>query len=163
MPLLYEDIKGIARGQLRRSSPGQTLNTTALVNEAYLKLQGGNRQKFPVSESEFMALAACVMRGIIVDTVRAKVSAKRGEGAVPLELDEQMVQSPGRDEQILALDEALSELATVDEDLVQLVECKFFAGYSGDEIGQMLGRSRRSVQRDWQRAKALLSEMMQSE
>lgn len=163
MPILYEDFKGIARQQRRRATPGHTLNTTALANEAYLKLQGGNRRQMPATENEFKGLAACVMRGIIVDTVRAKVAHKRGHGVTPEEINEEIVGDPRISDRVLEVDEALRKLESIDEDLVRLVEYKYFAGYSGDEIGAITGQSRRTVQRDWQRAKALLGQIMEAE
>ena len=160
LPHLYDQLRAVAHNQLRRNPAGETLRTTALVNEAYLKLREGQRKVFPASRLEFMGLAACVMRSIIVDKIRARAAVKRGAGADALELKESLAEAPARDEQVLALDEALETLQDIDERLVRLVECRFFAGYSGDEIAEILDCSRTTVQRDWRRAKGLLAELM---
>ena len=158
--LLYGELKAIARHQLRRYRVGESLNTTALVNETYVKLRESQRWQLPGTRLEFLGLAACVMRNITVDKLRAKATSKRGGGVAALHLDESLVASAQPDEQMLAIDEALRALEATDEHLVRLVECKFFAGYTDAEVAEIMGCSSRTVQRNWVKAKATLAQMM---
>lgn len=153
LPLVYEELRRIARRERLRVSGGDTLMTTALVHEAYLRLR--DRDGIG-SRAHFLSVSALAMRGILVDRVRTQLALKRGAGAdhVPIdELDELVVED---EQQVLAVDEALKALAQLNPRLVQVVECRFFAGYSEPETAEALGLSERSVQRDWALARAWL-------
>jgi RNA polymerase sigma factor (TIGR02999 family) len=164
MTLVYDELRAMARRQLRRWRPGQTLATTALVHEAYLRLvQAGASWQ---DRAHFLSVAGVAMRHILVDTARRRAAQKRGgeELRVPLEEAE-----PGRggleaDSQaveILALDAALTSLAARNERLSRLVEMRFFAGLTEEEIAQALGTSERTVRRDWLKARAFLFHFLQ--
>lgn len=159
--LLYEDLRRIARGVRRRAPPSATLQTTALIHEAYLKLhRSGNW----ASRVHFLRTAAVAIRQVLVDAARARQRAKRGgEQAEPVSLEfaEPVLDLP--DEQLLQLDDALGRLGTLEPQLAHLVECRFFAGYSEVETAQLLQRSERSVRRDWDKARAFLYRELQSE
>lgn len=156
LPAVYDELRRLAHLQRRRLASGQTLETTALVHEAYLKLSarpGWN------DDNHFYSSAARAMRQILVDYARQRISLKRGGGvaAAPLEegqaADHQAVQ-------MLALDLALRDLAAVDERLLRVVECRVFAGYSEEETAQTLSTSLRTVQRDWVRARTWLRNVL---
>jgi RNA polymerase sigma factor (TIGR02999 family) len=153
--LLYEDLRRVARSQLYRGRPGSTLNTTALVHETYLKLVGQAEVECE-SRGHFFALVARAMRQIIVDHARRRQAEKRGGAQACLPLDEADAAVWEEAEGLIALDQALTRLATTDERLSRLVECRFFAGLTEEETATALGISRRTVQRDWIRARALL-------
>ncbi|HRC84036.1 MAG TPA: ECF-type sigma factor [Thermoanaerobaculia bacterium] len=158
MPLLYGDLRRIAHRQLGRLRPGQTWNTTALVHEVYLKLadKDGDYQ----DRAHFFALSARAMRQILVDYSRRRNAAKRGGVQVAETLDENFHAAAAEAEQVLALEQALARLAELDPRLVQVVECRVFAGYTEEETAQALAISLRSVQRYWMRARAWLAEEM---
>ncbi|HEV8579199.1 MAG TPA: ECF-type sigma factor [Thermoanaerobaculia bacterium] len=152
VPMVYEELRRLARRQRRRLAAGQTLDTTALVHEAYLKMTGhGDWQ----GESHVLAAAAIAMRQILVDYARQRSALKRGGGlsAVPLE-EHSAAHDQAR--QVLALDLALRDLAAVEERLVRVVECRVFAGFSEQETARALSTSLRTVQRDWARARTWL-------
>jgi RNA polymerase sigma factor (TIGR02999 family) len=155
---VYDDLRRAASAQLRRGS-SPTLNTTSLVNEAYLRLVDGARAA-PTDRAHFLALAARAMRYIIIDYARERGAAKRGGGAHHVELDESEIAIDDQTQQLLALDEAMQVLGRLDERLVRLVECRFFTGMTEEETAQALGVSLSTVQRDWKRARAWLSEEM---
>jgi RNA polymerase sigma factor (TIGR02999 family) len=153
LPAVYDELRRLARLQRRRLAPGQTLSTTALVHEAYLKLSA--RPGRWNDDHHFFSSAARAMRQILVDYARRRTSLKRGSGVAAEHLDE----GRAADHQalrMLALDLALRELAAVDERLVRVVECRVFAGYSEEETARALSVSLRTVQRDWMRARAWL-------
>lgn len=155
---VYEDLRRAASAQLRRNySP--TLNTTGLVNEAYLRLVDGS-EAAPADRAHFVALAAQAMRYIIIDSARKRSAAKRGANTQHLRLDDVQIAVDDQAEQLLVLDEAIGVLAALDERLVRLVECRFFAGLTESETADALGLSLSTVQRDWKRAKAWLREEM---
>ena len=154
--LVYRELRGIARRQL---AGGETLRTTALVHEVYLRMAQGQ----PVAARDrehFYATAARAMRQILVDHARRRSAEKRGGGVRPEALDEQMVEqivaAVGREEEILAIDAALRNLEIVDERLAKLVEMRFYGGLSIEETAEMLGVSERTVKRDWRKARAFL-------
>lgn len=151
---LYADLKRLARSQRGRLNPGETLQTTALVNEAYLKLaRGGGWQ----SREHFLNSAARAMRQVLVNYAQMRLTAKRGGGGEPLELDEEIAILRGEPpERVLALNDALEKLGQLDPRLVRVVECRFFAGYTEEETAQLLGITDRTVRRDWVQAKAWL-------
>jgi len=156
LPLIYEELRKIAHNELRRRRPGDTMHTTALVHECYLKLFD---QAPPTiqSRTHFLALAARAMRHILVDYYRMLQTEKRGgsKGAVPFE--DGAIPIGERGDLLLALDEALTRLSGFNERLGKVVELKFFGGLNQQEIGTMLGLSDRTVRNDWQKAKAWLS------
>ena len=152
---VYPELKRIARRHMRRERPGHTLQTTALVNEAYLKLVH-QRESDWTNRAHFFAVAAQIMRRILVDHARTKLAEKRGGGAAALPLDEALVFSPERSAQIVALDEALTRLEERDERVGRVVELRFFAGLSVEETAEALKISTRTVKRDWQFGRAWL-------
>ena len=155
-PLLYDEVRRLAHRQLRAiRRPGATLNTTALVNEAYLKLvdQRG------VSSSErahFLALVARAMRQIVIDYARRSRAGKRGGDARRSTFQESQIAIEDEADTLLALDEAVERLGKLDPRLVQIVECRFFAGMTEEETAAALGIGLRTVQRDWLRARGWL-------
>lgn len=157
---VYDDLRRAASAQLRRGS-SPTLNTTSLVNEAYLRLVDG-AQAAPADRGHFLALAARAMRYIIIDYARARGAAKRGGGAWHVELDESEIAIDDQAQQLLSLEDAMQALARLDERLVRVVECRFFTGMTEDETAVALGVSQSTVQRDWKRAKAWLGEEMRN-
>jgi RNA polymerase sigma factor (TIGR02999 family) len=164
VPIVYEDLRKIARRQLRGARPGQTLDTTALVHEAYLRLVDQTRTPWN-DRAHFFAVAARAMRHILVDYARNRSAAKRGGGIPPLPLDEgrEGAASAVDAETLLAIDRALETLSKLDPRLPQVVECRFFAGLTEDETAEALGVSLRTVQRDWMRARAWLREELGAE
>ncbi len=155
VPLVYNDLRRIAERHLRREPEGQTLQTTALVNEAYLRL-ANSRALNCQNRAHFLAVAAQVMRHILVDKARGRQRQRRGGGASALSLEEELVFSPARAAELVALDDALSELAKVDERKSRVVEMRFFAGLGVDEIADVLKISPETVTREWKRARAWL-------
>lgn len=155
VPLVYTDLRQIAERQLRNEPDNQTLQATALVNEAYLRLVSGRPLNWQ-NRAHFFAVAARVMRHILVDVARGRKRERRGSGAPMLSLNEELVFSAGRADELLALDEALSDLAKVDLRKSRLVEMRFFAGLGVDEIAEVLKISPETVTREWKRARAWL-------
>jgi RNA polymerase sigma factor (TIGR02999 family) len=153
MPILYDELRRVARRHLRRTHRGVTLDTTGLVNEAYIKLarQGGLRAQ---DRAHFLAVSACAMRQVLVNRARARAASKRGEGHRPVTLDESRIAVEGQAEWILDLDRALGRLREHDEVLASAFECRFFAGLSDEETAEALGVSLRTAQRQWMRARA---------
>jgi RNA polymerase sigma factor (TIGR02999 family) len=155
IPLVYRELRAIAHRHLSSRREGETLNSTALVHEAYLKL-GGQAGAAWQDRAHFFALASVVMRQILTDRARARLSLKRGGMQRRITLDEQAVASDDQAESLLQLDEALVRLSEVAPRLVRVVECRFFGGMSEDEIGSVLGVTPRTVRRDWDKARLLL-------
>lgn len=152
-PILLDELRGRARYERRRVRAGHTLQTTALVHEAYLRL---DRQPAWQDETHFMRAAAMAMRQILVDHARYKIAAKRGGGAVQSLEDLPFEPFWQEDQQLVALDEALTRLSALNPRLTHIIECRFFAGYSDEETARILGISGRTVRRDWVKAKAWL-------
>lgn len=157
IPLVYAELRQVARRQLRRLRPGDTLGTTGLVHEAYIKLVDQERAGWQ-DRDHFFAIAARAMRQILVNYAKAKQTGKRGGGREVMELDEARVAAPQPEARLLALDAALERLEELDPRLPQVVECRFFAGLNQEETARALGVSERTVRRDWQRARAWLHE-----
>ncbi len=156
--LVYPELRRIARGQLGRWRPGLSLDTGALVHEAYLKLIDQTKVDWQ-DRNHFFAIAARAMRHVIVDYARRRQAQKRGGGVIePLGDREVAVQAQA--EQLLALNELLDGLEAEDPRLLQVVECRFFAGYTEVETAEALGVSTRTVERDWLRARASLRRAM---
>lgn len=157
LPMVYDDLRRIARRQLGRSIPNQTLDTTSLVHESFLKLVDQKRIDWQ-DRGHFLAIAARAMRQVIITYARRRGAAKRGAGSIRETFDEGRIAVADQAEQLLALDEALTRLSERDERLVRVVECRFFAGLQEEETAAALGISLRTVQRDWMRARAWLRE-----
>jgi RNA polymerase sigma factor (TIGR02999 family) len=155
MPLVYGELKRLARAYMRRERSDHTLQTTALVHEAYLRLV---RQEVVhwQGRSHFLGIAAQLMRRVLIDHARGHLREKRGGAAVALPLDEALVFSPGHSEELLRLDEALDRLGRLDARQSRVVELRFFGGLSVEETGEYLGISTATVKRDWSVAKAWL-------
>jgi len=157
---LYQELHTMARRQLA-GQHGQTLDATALVHEAYLKLIGRREAKFD-DRAHFFAYAASAMRSVVVDYARQRLAQKRGGDLHRVtELPEEIEGGLRLDEDMLGLDTALTQLSAADERLGQVVELRYFAGLSELEIATLLNRSERSIRRDWQKAKLFLLAAMQ--
>jgi RNA polymerase sigma-70 factor (ECF subfamily) len=154
-PLGHREIAGVAHAALRREGAGRAFQTTELVNEAYLRLVKQTRTRWQ-SRSHFFAVAAQVMRRILVDEARARKSEKRGAGLVPLSLDAMPVEPGQAPHDITDLDDALRRLTVLDPRQGQLVELHVFGGLTYDEIGEVLHISARTVRREWGSARAWL-------
>jgi RNA polymerase sigma factor (TIGR02999 family) len=157
LPLVYDDLRRIARRQLGGPNPNQTLNPTGLVHESYLKMVDQTRVDWQ-DRSHFLAISARAMRQVIIGYARKRNASKRGGDAPRVTLDERRIAVDQQAEQLLALDRALSRLAERDERLARVVECRFFAGLSEEETAEALGVSLRTAQRDWMRARGWLKE-----
>jgi RNA polymerase sigma-70 factor (ECF subfamily) len=155
LPLVYDELRRLAARYLRRERRNHTLQPTALVNEAYLRLIQGQQVQWQ-NRAHFFALAARLMRRILVDSARSRGYQKRGAGAAVVSLDEALAVADGRTPDILALDDALTALAAVDSRKSQVVEMRFFGGLSIEETAEALQMSRDTVKRDWKMAKLWL-------
>lgn len=155
IPLVYEELRRMADRYMRRERSDHTLQTTALVHEAYLKLVDQHSVTWQ-SRAHFFGVAAQVMRRVLVDHARGHIREKRGGGVVPVSLDEAMVVSPERSEEFLELDRALDRLAALDSRQAKIVELRFFGGLTVEETAEILGISPKTVKRDWAVAKAWL-------
>jgi len=160
MPLIYTELHQLASSYMRRERPGHTLQTTALVHEAYLQLVGQENAHWE-NRTQFFAVAAQLMRRILVDHARAHHAAKRGGNLPRLSLDEAVVMAKERGGDLLAIDELLQRLAAIDPQQARVVEMRFFAGLSVDEIARALSISDRTVKREWAMAKAWLQRELQ--
>lgn len=154
LPVLYEDLRRLAHSQRRRLPAPHTLGTTALVHEAYLKLHD---QPAFASHAEFLKVAAVTMRHLLIDRVRAQHAAKRGGDAVHLALEDADGFVVEDADTVLEIHEALLRLAEVQPRLAQVVECRYFGGYTDAEIAEALGVTERTVRRDWVAARAWLA------
>jgi RNA polymerase sigma factor (TIGR02999 family) len=154
-PLVYDELRRLARQYMKGQPPEHTLQTTALVNEAYLRLAGQKRPSF-ANRSHFLAVAAKAMRQILVNHAKALQTGKRGAGAGKVQLDEAAVVSPEETNAILDVNEALERLAMLDSRKAQVVELKYFGGLKEDEIADVLKISGVTVRRDWTFARAWL-------
>jgi RNA polymerase sigma factor (TIGR02999 family) len=155
--LLYPDLRQMAHARLRRSGHLTLLDTTGLVHEAYMRLfkagtlEAGDR-------AQFMGYAARVMRSVVVDFVRRRAADRRGGDVVHVEIEESAVAGADpREREVVRIDEALEELAAIDERLVRVVEMRYFAGMTEEQVAEALGLSRRSVTRDWEKALLFLA------
>jgi RNA polymerase sigma-70 factor (ECF subfamily) len=161
-PLVYEELRRLAHRYMRRERPGHTLQTTAVVHEAYLRLIDQNHVQWQ-NRAHFFAIAAQMMRRILITHAQSHAYAKRGGGALKVSLDEAAVLSPARAGELIALDEALKSLAVIDVRRSQVVELRFFGGLSNEEIAEVLKISPNTVTRDWNVAKAWLYREMSKE
>ncbi len=153
--LVYDELRSLASGYMRRERPDHTLQTTALVNEAYLKLVG-HKDSLMENRLHFFAIAAKVMRQILIDHARSRQFEKRGGKAVKISLDEAVILSDERASDLIALDEALKSLAAFDARKSRVVELRFFGGMTIEETAEFLGVSFNTVVRDWEMARAWL-------
>ena len=156
LPLVYDELRRLAADKLARESPGQTLQATALVHEAYLRLVGPDPGRGWSGREHFFAACAEAMRRILVDHVRHKKSLKGGGGRARVELREDAAAAPERSDEILAVDEVLAGLAAADPQAAALVKLRYFAGLSIDEAARALNISPRSADRLWAYARAWL-------
>jgi len=155
IPLVYDELRRMAHHYMARESPDHTLQTTALVNDAYLRLTDQKRTSWQ-NRAQFFGIAAQLMRRILVDHARSHTYAKRGGGTIKVPIDETAVVGPQRAANILALDEALNQLAVIDARKCQIVELRYFGGFTVEETATLLGVSEVTVMRDWSLAKAWL-------
>lgn len=160
IPLVYDDLRRIARRHLRGERSGHTLDTTALVNESYLNLvsSGGSGGR---DRAQFFALASRLMRNVLVDYARRRRARKRGGDRLRITLEPRLVPVESPLDDLLALDEALEWLGERNERLARVVECRFFGGMSVVETAEALGISTRTVERDWARARAHLHRFLE--
>ena len=162
LPLVYEELRKLAAQKLAREAPGQTLDATALVHEAYLRLVDARSVQHWNSRGHFFAAAAESMRRILVDAARRKASLKRGGGRRRQPLDESAMAAPEVGEDVLALDEALNRLAANDSEAAELVKLRFFAGLTAEQAATALGISPRTADRTWGYARAFLLKELKS-
>jgi RNA polymerase sigma factor (TIGR02999 family) len=152
VPLVYEDLRRVAHRQLDREGGGHTLQTTALVHEAYIKLATGGAMT-ATSRAHFLAIAARAMRQVLVDYARRRKAAKRGGGVISVTLGDEAGAADTSADDLLALDDALNQLEPRQR---QVIECRFFGGMEEKDIAEALGISERTVRRDWVKARAWL-------
>jgi RNA polymerase sigma factor (TIGR02999 family) len=156
LPLVYDELRALAAQKMAREAAGQTLQPTALVHEAYLRLVGGDQAPHWNSRGHFFAAAAEAMRRILVERARSKGRVKRGDGARRQELQEHFLVAEDRVDELLAVHEALDQLERHDAQAAALVKLRFFAGFEHQEAAEMLGLSRRAADRLWLLARTWL-------
>jgi RNA polymerase sigma factor (TIGR02999 family) len=156
LPLVYQELRNLATARLAGEKPGQTLQATALVHEAYLRLVDGHEAQHWNSRGHFFAAAAEAMRRILIDNARRRLSLKRGGGTQPAPIDVLEIAGPEPDAKLLALSEALEKLSTTDKTAAELVKLRYFAGLSGKEAAAALGLAERSADRIWVYARSWL-------
>ena len=156
LDLVYGEMRRIAARHLRHEKAGHSLQPTALVHEAYLRLFGQDKLDCE-DRSHFYAIASQTMRRILVDHARKRLAAKRGGMLTPVNLEDIQLAAAGNSDSIIALDEALTRLAEWDERLCRVIELRFFAGLTEEEVAQVLGIATRTVKRDWVAARAWLN------
>ena len=154
LPLVYAELRRIAAAKMAQEAPGQTLQATALVHEAWLRL-GGDAQPTWQNRAHFFAAAGEAMRRILVENARRKLRLKRGGGVEHVELDS-AIQTPAEDEKIVSVSDALELLAREDPQKAEIVKLRFFVGLSADEIAALLGVNEKTVRRHWEVAKVRL-------
>ena len=155
MPVVYDELRRQAARYLRREQPGHTLQTTALIHEAYVRLVDQRNVQWQ-NRAHFFGIAAQMMRRILVDHARTKKRAKRGGSDIKVSLDDATVAVKGQDLDVVAVDEALTRLAKIDEQQSRVVELRFFSGLTVEETAEVMGISPATVKRDWSLAKAWL-------
>jgi len=160
MPLIYDELRRLAHRHLRRERADHTLSTTALVHEAYLNLIGPDQALWQ-NRLHFFAIASRVMRRVLIWYARKRNAAKRGGGRLNLALDDVVVLSDDRIDELIALDQALQQLEAMDERLCRVVECRYFGGLSVKETADVLNVSPATIKRDWQTARAWLRRTME--
>jgi RNA polymerase sigma factor (TIGR02999 family) len=155
LPLVYDELRKLAASKMAREAPGQTLQPTALVHEAWLKLAGNSEPQF-ANRAHFFAAAAEAMRRILVDSARRKAAQRHGAGQVRVDIEEVEIATPVNDEQLLAVNEALDRLAALDKSKAELVKLRYFVGMSIEEAAAVLGISEATAKRWWAYARAWL-------
>lgn len=156
---LYPDLKQLARARLRRSGPNTLLDTTGLVNDAYLRVANAASLR-EASPGQFLAYAARTMRSVVIDLARERQAARRGGDLARMTLSTTVIESVSAEDEPLEIDRALQQLAEVEPRLGQVVEMRYFGGFTEQEIGAALGLTERTVQRDWEKARLLLRAML---
>ena len=159
-PLVYPELRRIARQYLRRENPGNTLQPTALVHEAWLRLVDANQAHWQ-DRAHFFAVCAQIMRRILVSAARKRTAEKRGGGGFTVELNESIDSAPMRDEQMIVLDDSMNALARFDPRKAKVVELRFFGGLSVRETAEVLKTSEQTVLRDWRLARTWLAREME--
>jgi RNA polymerase sigma factor (TIGR02999 family) len=162
LPLVYQELRQLAAQKLAQEKPGQTLEATAIVHEAYLRLVEGQQSQHWNSRGHFFAAAAEAMRRILVDSARSKQSLKRGARRQRHPLDEASLIAPRVDEDILAVNEALDRLAATDAEAAELVKLRFFAGLTSEQAAEALGVSTRTAERMWAYARSFLLKQLKN-
>jgi len=162
IPLVQPELHRLAHHYMRRERGGHTLQTTALLDEAYLRLMGKTKRRWQ-DRTHFVAAAAQLMRRIMVDHARERQSLKRGAGALKVTLDEAALVTETRSEELVALDEALEQLTAQDPRKSQIVELRYFGGLTAEETAEFLNLSLRTVEREWNMAKAWLYRALSGE
>jgi len=160
-PIVYEELRRLAASALRRERTDHTLQPTALVHEAFLRLAETPGTSWE-NRAHFVAVAARVMRRVLVDHARGRNALKRGNGEIRVPIDDVDVPAVGQDVDLVALDDALARLAMLDERQARIVELRFFGGLSVPETAALIGASERTVKRDWQVARAWLTRELSS-
>lgn len=158
IPLVYDELRAIAHRRMKGEADGHTLNTTAVVHEAYVRL--AEQDEAWRDRAHFFAVASRVMRHILIDYARARSAEKRGGNVIPIPLEESGASAEASFTDVLELDQALARLGDLDPRLEQVVECRFFGGLSMEETAEALGISVRTATRDWRRARAYLFDML---
>ena len=161
LPLVYQELRSMAHRQLAGRGRGGTLQTTALVHEAYLKLVDQSRADWR-DRAHFLAVASIAMRHVLVDRAKARLALKRGGALRRITFDEQEIGVDDQPDALVQLDEALERLGDVAPRLVRVVECRFFGGLTEEEIAEALGLTVRTVQRDWAKARMMLRRALES-
>jgi RNA polymerase sigma factor (TIGR02999 family) len=156
LPLVYDELRKLAAERMAQERPGQTLQATALVHDAYLRLVDTEKAQHWNSRGHFFAAAAEAMRRVLVDAARGKQSLKRGAGLRPRSLDDASLAAPRVNEDVLAVNEALDRLAATDQEAAQLVKLRFFGGLTAEQAAEVLGVSARTADRIWGYARAFL-------
>jgi RNA polymerase sigma factor (TIGR02999 family) len=155
LPLIYAELRKLAAAKMANEAAGHTLQPTALVHEAWLRMVGKDQPKFE-NRAHFFALAAEAMRRILIDRARRKQAQRRGGGQVPVNLDEVEIAAPDAEDQLLAVNEALDKLATENPQQAELVKLRYFVGLTNEESAKLLGISARSAKYCWTHARAWL-------
>jgi RNA polymerase sigma factor (TIGR02999 family) len=158
-PLVYDELRRLARAYLRHERQGHTLESTALVHEAYMRLVDQREVQWQ-SRNQFFGIAASLIRRILVDHARARLAAKRGGSSVKLSLDEAIAAAEKKDVDLIALNDALKALGETDGQQARIVELRYFAGLTIEETAEVIGISPATVKRDWLVAKAFLKREM---
>lgn len=161
LPLVYSELRKLAAARMAQESPGQTLQPTALVHEAWMRLVGNGNPRFD-GRAHFFAAAAEAMRRILIDNARRKKAQRHGGGKERVEIHELELAANAKDEELLAVDDALENLASEDAELAKLVKLRFFAGFTNREVAEVLGVSEPTVERRWAFARAWLFKTIRS-